>query len=249
MGCDCLSIERSGTAGTGLSSPWRDGVCSVAQYAHGTFRATSFSLVGWLPCRRNVAQGGRPTNLKAPRSFADGTAQKMVEFSGEREKLQLGSNFQATGSLRNWTRESDWRRVSDSAQLPRWWSSNTGGGAGTHKEDCLILVHDGHHTSAAGYTVPRSSSTHSVFWCSEVQRSKCMEVMLDLASSGRFGKLASRFVFELALPCKTSDLRPWFTGIAREPATAVPPQEQVRVPATLHNVRGRGSNAVPWRRL
>jgi hypothetical protein len=54
-------------------------------------------------------------------------------------------------------------------------------------------------------------------------------------------RLACRFVFELALPCKMSDPRPLFTGVSREPAAAVPPQEQVRVPATPHNVRGRGS--------
>ena len=54
-------------------------------------------------------------------------------------------------------------------------------------------------------------------------------------------RLACRFVFELALPCKMSDPPPLFTGISREPAAAVPPQEQVRVPATPHNVRGRGS--------
>ncbi len=41
---------------------------------------------------------------------------------------------------------------------------------------------------------------------------------------------------------KTSDdLRPRFTGISREPTAAVPPQEQVRLQATPHNVRGRGS--------
>jgi hypothetical protein len=92
---------------------------------------------------------GRPAH-EGPltRSFADGTAQKMGEFSGEREKLQLGTNFQATGSLRNWTRESDWRRVSDSAQLPGevLVEFQHGGWRGYSQGRLDSPGFDGHHT-------------------------------------------------------------------------------------------------------
>ncbi len=94
----------------GLGSPWRDVVCSVAQHSHGTFRATLFSLVGWLPCRQNVAQGGRPT--KASRRefcrrngaedggvlWGTGETAAVIELSGHWQSAQLDERM-------------DWRRV------------------------------------------------------------------------------------------------------------------------------------------
>ena len=54
LGYDRPSMERSGTAGTGISLLWSDVLCMDVQHSHRAFSTTVVSPVGWISCQETV---------------------------------------------------------------------------------------------------------------------------------------------------------------------------------------------------